>query len=341
MTQTADSISVVLCTYSEERWNDLTIAVESVQQQTLQPEEIIIVIDHNPELLKRVREHISDVTVIENKQAKGLSGARNSGVMVAQSEIVAFLDDDAYASQNWIECLATSYMNPHVVGVGGKIEPQWPEEQPFWFPEEFNWVVGCSYRGLPTENAAVRNLLGANMSIRRDVITTVYGFRESFGWNRRKETRQTGFKLLAQQIGNEETELCIRTTHQLPESIWLYAPAASIQHRVSVPRTSWAYFLRRCYSEGQGKALLVSLHGSPKSLAAERSYTFHTLPQGILRGITDAFLHHDLTGLARSTAIILGLGTTIAGYLVGKTFQSAMVSDLQSPIATANVRGSL
>src|SRR5438067_543241 len=92
--ETIDDISVIICAYTEERWSDLVAAVESVQKQTLSPREIIVVIDHNPGLLKRAREHVSGVVTIENADARGLRGARNSGIAVAQGQIIAFLDDD-------------------------------------------------------------------------------------------------------------------------------------------------------------------------------------------------------------------------------------------------------
>ena len=95
MTQTAHDISVIICAYTKERWDDLVAAVESVQKQTLPPGEMIVVIDHNPDLLERVRKHMSGVLAIENREAKGLSGARNSGATVAQRAVIAFLDDDA------------------------------------------------------------------------------------------------------------------------------------------------------------------------------------------------------------------------------------------------------
>jgi len=58
MSETIHDISVIICAYTEDRWNDLISAVESVRQQTLPATEIIIVIDHNPDLLKRIQEQV-------------------------------------------------------------------------------------------------------------------------------------------------------------------------------------------------------------------------------------------------------------------------------------------
>src|SRR5712691_10586334 len=146
MTQTAHTISVIICAYTEDRWNDLVAAVGSVQRQTLPPDEIIVVIDHNPSLLERAREHLASVVVVENTEARGLSGARNSGIAVAQSRIVAFLDDDAIATPDWLMLLSEGFIDPQVLGTGGPVTPLWLERVPAWLPEEFYWVVGCTYR---------------------------------------------------------------------------------------------------------------------------------------------------------------------------------------------------
>jgi len=327
MTQTAHDISVIICAYTEERWSDLVAAIESVQRQTLSPREIIVVVDHNPNLLKRVREHIGGVLVVDNRKVKGLSAARNSGVIVAQGAVIAFLDDDAIAEKNWLEHLMACYIDPHVLGVGGKIEPLWLGTRPSWFPDEFNWVVGCTYRGMPTEKATVRNVIGANMSVRRHALMAIGGFRESFGCNNntteKSVTCVVGPKWLKHHAGDEETEFCIRATQQWPDALWLYTPLATIQHRVPVQRTCRTFFLWRCYDEGLGKSTLVGLYGMQAGLSPERTYTFKTLPLGVMRGLTDVLFHHDLTGLARAGAIVVGLTLTIAGYLLGSIFLQA------------------
>src|SRR5438477_11309742 len=102
-------ISVIICAYTEARWDALLAAVDSVQHQTLPPREIIIVIDRNPNLLRRVQENLSGVIAIENSKAKGASGSRNTGGLVAQGEVLAFLDDDAIAQPDWIDNVGRCY----------------------------------------------------------------------------------------------------------------------------------------------------------------------------------------------------------------------------------------
>jgi len=331
MAQTVYDISVIICAYTEDRWDDLVASVESVQQQTLSPKEIIVVVDHNPNLLKRVREHIAGVLAVENREVKGLSGARNSGVTVAQGAVIAFLDDDAIAEMNWLEHLAACYTDPHVLGVGGKIEPLWLGIRPAWLPEEFYWVVGCTYRGMPEAVQPIRNPIGANMSVRRHTLMVVGGFRESFGCNHNTTEKGVAFvgpKWLQHHAGDEETEFCIRATRQWPDAVWLYTPSATIQHRVPVQRTRWTYFLWRCYDEGLGKSTIVRLHGIRAGLSSERTYTFKILLLGVMRSLTDTLFHRDPAGLARAATIIVGLAATTAGFLAGSLLVRAAAKDV-------------
>src|SRR4030088_3393492 len=116
--------SVVICAYTGKRWEELVAAVESLRVQTYAAHEVILVIDHNPELAQRVWREIPDVTCVENHGRQGLSDARNSGLAVARGDIVAFLDDDAEAEPQWLSLLAESYADPAVVGVGGFAGPR-------------------------------------------------------------------------------------------------------------------------------------------------------------------------------------------------------------------------
>lgn len=293
-----------------------------MRRQTLPAAEIIIVVDHNPQLLKRVKDHMPDVIVVENTEERGLSGARNTGTTVAKGNIVAFLDDDAIATPDWLMLLKEGYEDPQILGVGGPVLPLWSERKPAWLPEEFYWVVGCSYRGMPQSSQLIRNPIGANMSFRRGVFDAVGGFRSSIG---RVGTRP---------LGCEETELCIRARQYWPQRGFLYQAQASVFHRVPGNRTNWHYFFSRCYSEGISKANVSRYVGAKDSLSSERAYTFRTLPQGVGLGFTDALFHLDFGGFVRAGAISAGLAVTMTGYLAGSVILriSKSKSDVTSEV---------
>ncbi len=303
MTPTLD-ISVIICTYTENRWDDLVAAINSVRQQTLPPSEIIVVVDHNPALLQRVRQCLPEVVAAANKGGQGVSEARNSGAAIAQGQIIAFLDDDALASPDWLEWLAPRCSLAQVLGVGGSIEPIWLDHRPRWFPEEFYWVVGGTYKGMPQITTAVRNVWTGNMCIHRNVFESIGGFRAGFG---KVGTRSCP----------EDTDLCIRALQHWPRGKWLYEPGARVLHKVPTSRSSWRYYIWRCYNEGLGKAQLSNLVGAADGMGAERKHALYTLPRGVGRGLADVFLRRDLTGLGRAAAILAGLMMATAGYLKG------------------------
>ena len=305
MAKTLD-ISVIICAYTQERWENLKAAVTSIQCQETPAGEIILVIDHNAALLEMARTQFPNITVIENHGPRGLSGARNTGVEFAGKEVVAFMDEDAVAQPDWLTRLLMGYQDGHVIGVGGFVEPYWLAKRPVWFPDEFAWVVGCSYKGVPETMAQVRNMLGCNMSFRREVFASAGGFLNSLG--------RVGSQL---PLSCEETEFCIRVNRRFPQSRFWYIPQARVRHSVPAHRVTWQYYRVRCYAEGLSKAMVANFVGAGQGLATERKYTTRTLPMGIMRGVKDAFLKGDLAGLLRASAIVAGLGITAAGYLVG------------------------
>ena len=299
------SASVIICVYTEKRWGDILDAVASVQQQSTPPREIIIVVDHNPAMLERVRAEIPGVVAVENSETQGLSGARNSGVAVAQGELIAFLDDDATAEPDWLERLSHCCEDPAVMGAGGTVEPEWLSTQPRWFPEEFYWVLGCTYQKRPEKPVVVRNPFGGCTCYKKELFAAVGGFTTGIG--------RVGTK----PMGGEETELCIRGHQHWPERIFLYDPHARIHHRIPAVRATWKYFRSRCYAEGLSKATIAGLVGTKDGLSSERSYIISSLVGGVLRGLRDTLFQRDVTGLQRAAAIVAGFATTVAGYLVG------------------------
>jgi glucosyl-dolichyl phosphate glucuronosyltransferase len=309
--------TVVICVYTEKRWDDIVTAVGSVAAQDVRAAEVLVVVDHNPALLERARAKFGagsdgDVRVLANAHRQGLSGARNTAVAAASGDVVVFLDDDAAARPGWLRALLTPYADPDVVAVGGVAHPLFPDTRPGLLPTggssadatgELDWVVGCTYTGQPTERAEVRNLMGCNMSVRREVFARVGGFAEDLG------------RIGRNPLGCEETELCIRIRQSYRrmgrDARVVFEPAAQVDHRVSGDRVRWAYLRRRSWSEGLSKAAVSRLVGSDDALSTERAYVATVLPGAVARELR--------AGRPTSAlAIVTALAATAAGYLRGR-----------------------
>jgi GT2 family glycosyltransferase len=298
------SVSVVICAFADDRWDDTLAAVASARAQVPQPREVILVVDHNPSLYARFAAEL-DVTVVENAQVRGLSGGKNTGVALAQGDVVAFLDDDAVAEPGWLEALARRFAHPDVLGVGGLTLPAWATERPRWWPREFDWVVGCTHAG--RNPGIVRNLHGGNAAFRRDLFDAIGGFPTHIGRS------SAG----SRPLGGEETELCIRAGQRFPNGKFIFTPQAVIHHRVPVTRQRFAYYRTRCYAEGLSKALVTDSVGVGDGLADERAYAALALRRGVTKGLSEGLVG-DLGGVLRAGAIVAGFAWTSAGYVVGR-----------------------
>ncbi|MGW0906340.1 glycosyltransferase family 2 protein [Streptomyces sp. NPDC002853] len=306
---TVAGISVVICVYTEDRWEDILAAVASVRAQSLAALETLLVVDHNASLLERLGKEYKEtegVRVLANAGPRGLSAGRNTGIAASGGEIIAFLDDDAVAERDWLRHFAEGYADPKVFAVGGRTMPIWESRRrPAWFPEEFDWVVGCTYKGLPEGRVRVRNVLGGNASFRRSAFEAAGGFATGIGRDGDKRP-----------LGCEETELCIRLTRARPDAILLIDDRAVIHHRVPAARERFRYFRTRTYAEGLSKALVARSVGAEKGLESERRYATRVLPAGVARGLRDALLARP-GGAGRAGAIVAGVVTAAGGYVLG------------------------
>jgi GT2 family glycosyltransferase len=304
-------VSVVICCYTEDRWDDLVASVTSVAEQTVVPAELIVVADHNPALLQRATEAFTSdsVRVIGNDRTTGLSGARNTGFLAAKGEIVAFLDDDAAADPCWLAEMLAPYDDPDVGAVGGRAVPVWPDgSAPPWLPAELYWIVGCAYTGQPVGPAEVRNIMGCAMSFRRDHLERLGGFAESVG------------RTAELPLGCEETELCIRLRQQVPGAKVILQPAATVRHRVSADRTRRRYVRQRSWAEGLSKAAVSRLVGAQDALSTERSYLRSVLPKAVLRELRAG-------NPAGAGGVFVATAAAGAGYLRGRARKPAPETD--------------
>ncbi|MGB6192022.1 MAG: glycosyltransferase family 2 protein [Terracidiphilus sp.] len=156
--------TVVICT--RHRPDTLRKCLEAVAQQQLPPEEVIVVDNSAGDRATEcaARDYGARYLVEPNL---GLSRARNLGLAVSKSAIVAFLDDDSVPEPQWLGSLLEPFHNARVASVTGKTissdagSPGPCEEDPVWFisNEDPKWFERAAFGALG---------IGANMAFRKD-----------------------------------------------------------------------------------------------------------------------------------------------------------------------------
>jgi len=202
------SISVVICT--RNRRAALKRCVDSIVNQSYQPQEIIIVDDASG---KKTKEAISKIVknckiptkLIVNEKRMGPPASRNRGIKAAKCDIIAFLDDDCSADKNWLEELSKYYKYESIVGVGGPVIEMGRKVNAKAKPERYMYIsrsgnvvnntrLGSEEDLEKLDVKPVNFFQGGNMSYRRNVLIRLHGFDENFKGNGYREETDLGIR---------------------------------------------------------------------------------------------------------------------------------------------------
>jgi glucosyl-dolichyl phosphate glucuronosyltransferase len=298
------SMAVVVCTSSAQRVPLLRACVDSLLGGERLPDELYIVVDTNPSLADELGGVLPPGAKLLRCDGAGLSAARNVGITACNSDVVAFVDDDATADPRWLLALSEAFAaDPQLIGAGGPVLPHWDADQR-WMPDELLWVVGCTYAGHRLDPGPIRNPIGCNMAFRRHELTTVGGFETSFG--KRRGALSTC----------DETELALRLERVHGTGRIHYVPEARVHHAVPASRVSWRLLLQRSLSEGVAKGRLKrQFAGAP--LATERGYVRLLVTSAGPRLAMAGVRRRDRDSVLGAVAIAACLTVTAAAYLLG------------------------
>lgn len=238
----AARLSIIICT--RNRADLLRLCLEAlISQEGAAPDayEIIVVDNGSSDRTRQVVEAAGrrfERIRYFYEERLGLSIARNAGVGRAAGEIVCFVDDDAVASPTFVREVLSSFDDPEVACVAGKIVASWPDgAAPAWFTPRYENVVAQTSFG-ETTRWMKRNEFpfGANMSFRREIFRRLGGFDENLG--KRGENN----------IWGEEIDLC----HRMQENglRFFYNPRSCVSHIVGPGRATKRYFIESIFGKG-------------------------------------------------------------------------------------------
>jgi len=303
-------VSVVLCEHDPERYPDCREAADSVIDQTHDDVELVLVSDGDPEVCAAFREDYGegvatahDVRVVCLEENVGLLEARNAGAEAATGDVVAFIDDDAIASEDWIERLVDVYEERDVPAVGGKMTPLWVAGEPAYLPEEFYWLVGVTHRGFADGPGEVRNTFGSNISFRREVFVDLGGFESDIGGRTGGGNLQGG-----------ETELCARMAEESGHGVY-YTPDAEVGHKVFEYRTKLGWLLDRAFWQGYSKRGMEVF--VPESTGEESDFLGNLFTEFVPSRIRAIVAGPSLEKLLQFVMLFVFTATVGMGYLYG------------------------
>lgn len=291
-------ISAIICTHNRAGY--LGAAIDSVLGQTYAACEIIVVDNASTDNTRAVVDlrlpHPKLTYVYEG--VLGLSAARNRGAAIAQGDILAYLDDDAEASPQWLAALAAAFeQQPQAAIAGGQVSLLWPQlvPPPRWLSPTLAeslgaYDLGPSLQLITTPGQTPR---GLNYAVRKDFLNSVGGFDRQLG--------RVGKNLLS----NEELHL----TQQALTSGFevLFVPEARVAHHVAPERLRPGWFLRRSWWQGISECHREQL---AQTLTLER---VRVRAMGVLRGLGKA-LRHWLDPALRFENVVYAYGQL--GYVV-------------------------
>jgi glycosyltransferase involved in cell wall biosynthesis len=84
--------SVIIPSFN--RYKNLINAIESVLNQTFADFELIVIDDGSTDETYKIKDNYSSRLIYIYQENKGVSGARNKGILVSRGEYIAFLDSD-------------------------------------------------------------------------------------------------------------------------------------------------------------------------------------------------------------------------------------------------------
>jgi len=116
------SVSVVIIT--RNRADLLQDALESLVRQRRPPDEVVVVDnashDHTRDVVAGFKGMLNVTYVYE--PIRGIPRARNAGVNASTGDIIAFIDDDCVADEDWLKYMEIPFIrDPYVGIVGGEV----------------------------------------------------------------------------------------------------------------------------------------------------------------------------------------------------------------------------
>lgn len=240
-------LSLVTTIYTVNRLSDLRDLVASIERQSVLPK-LIVVVEGSMSLKAAVEGILlglpNSPRVILTTERLGLSGARNLGARVADTDYVGFVDDDAILDPSWTRTVITEFdLSEDLIGITGITLPQWKNQEDSWIPRSLYWLIGCTDSRAPKKKEFVDWASGTNMVFRRVLFNGIL-FDQGLGGI--KEHGKLSF-------AGDENDFVLRLAQTTGKHL-LYCPDVRVFHKVPPYKVSATYIRRYSMMQGYAEA---------------------------------------------------------------------------------------
>ncbi|MEW6507627.1 MAG: glycosyltransferase [Bacteroidota bacterium] len=253
-------ISVIICTYNRDKF--LPGALNALTKQSLDKNEFEILIinnnstDNTEIISKKFIEDNKDLNVkyfVETQ--KGLSSARNRGIKESSADLIAFIDDDAEVSADYLKTAAEFFdKNPDIDSIGGKITPVYESgKEPEWL-SKYMWglVTKADYGDRICKYPASKSPYGCSMAFRKKALLDVGMFNTNLLF--RSEDKYIFYQL--RKFGKK----------------FLYHPGFSVLHHIDTGRITHDSIMKISYEVGAGERDRLKGEGIIKNILKIAEY---------------------------------------------------------------------
>ena len=244
-------IDIVICTYNNAPLLDK--ALSAISQQIVSPklEWRVLVVDNNctdntQKIVEkyRVLGQIPQLSTVSETQ-QGLTYARHCGVKNTTADWIAFVDDDCFLAENWVEqAVRFAAAHPDCGAFGGRVILDW-ETLPAKYVLNYGYSFAQQEHG--TEPQKKSCLVGAGLVLNRSALAHT-------GWIDKPLLQdRIGTKL----ISGGDVEIALRI-YGAGYDLW-YTPDCKLRHFIPARRTSQKYLIDINYGLGTSQVLGDSL----------------------------------------------------------------------------------
>jgi len=237
--------TVSVITLTRDRFDKLSLCLDRLLPQLRDGDEMLVIDTGSTDQTRSfyAQWFHPHVRFLTHDQEGSWAEARNFGVRAARGDLIAFLDDDCYADEDWVargrEALGEAD------AVGGLVRPHGIDHWPAWWHPEMGWIAGLSVPGhLGPDAGRVHYPFTANL------------------WARAAVCRAIPFQEVGGRLGSHESEhyAAGREDAQWWRRLRVegyrtrFDLDLGVEHAIDPARLDLAYLRRRAQLDGQSWA---------------------------------------------------------------------------------------